>query len=131
MPPRLAVLELVVADMAATLAFYRLLGVDVPAAAEGEPHVEATLPGGLSLAWDTEDTIRSFDPGWVRPAAGHGVALAFRCDSPAEVDEVFAQLTGAGHASHLAPWDAVWGMRYAVVHDPDGTPVDLFAPLDS
>jgi len=23
----------------------------------------------------------------------------------------------------------VWGMRYAVVHDPDGTPVDLFAPL--
>ncbi len=38
-------------------------------------------------------------------------------------------LTGAGYEGHLAPWDAFWGMRYAVVHDPDGTPVDLFAVL--
>ena len=38
-------------------------------------------------------------------------------------------LTGAGYDGALAPWDAEWGMRYAVVHDPDGTPVDLFAPL--
>jgi catechol 2,3-dioxygenase-like lactoylglutathione lyase family enzyme len=30
---------------------------------------------------------------------------------------------------HLEPWDAFWGMRYAVVRDPDGTPVDLFARL--
>jgi uncharacterized glyoxalase superfamily protein PhnB len=40
-------------------------------------------------------------------------------------------LTGAGYEGHLPPWDAVWGMRYAVVHDPDGTPVDLFADLGS
>ncbi len=126
---RPAVIELVVSDMAATLAFYRRLGLDVPSEADGQPHVEADLGGGMRLALDTEDTIRSFDPGWSPPAkGGHRVALAFACDSPAEVDAAWAELTGAGYEGHLAPWDAVWGMRYAVVHDPDGTPVDLFAP---
>ncbi len=126
---RLAVVELVVSDMPATLAFYRRLGLAVPAGAEAEPHVEVDL-GGLRLAFDTEAVVRSFDPSWTPPArGGHRVALAFECASPAEVDEAWADLTGAGHEGHLAPWDAVWGMRYAVVHDPDGTPVDLFAAL--
>jgi hypothetical protein len=26
--------------------------------------------------------------------------------------------------------DAFWGQRYATVLDPDGNPVDLFAPLE-
>jgi catechol 2,3-dioxygenase-like lactoylglutathione lyase family enzyme len=127
---RPALIELVVSDMAATLAFYRLLGLDLPADADTQPHVDADLGGGLHLAFDTEDTIRSFDPGWTPPGAGgHRAALAFACDSPAAVDEAWTEITGAGYAGHLAPWDAFWGMRYAVVHDPDGTPVDLFAPL--
>ena len=41
----------------------------------------------------------------------------------------YAELTGAGAEGALEPWDAFWGMRYAIVHDPDGNPVDLFAPL--
>ncbi len=41
----------------------------------------------------------------------------------------WAELVGAGVRRHLEPWDAFWGMRYAVVRDPDGTPVDLFAAL--
>jgi catechol 2,3-dioxygenase-like lactoylglutathione lyase family enzyme len=127
---RPALLELVVSDMAATLAFYRRLGLEVPAEADQQPHVDVELGDGMRLAWDTEETIRSFDPGWSPPAGGgHRVALAFACDSPAEVDAAWAELTGAGYEGHLAPWDAFWGMRYAVVHDPDGTPVDLFAPL--
>jgi catechol 2,3-dioxygenase-like lactoylglutathione lyase family enzyme len=129
---RPAVFELVVSDMAATLAFYRRLGLELPRDAEDQPHVEHELGGGLHLAFDTEDTIRSFDPGWSPPPRdGHRVALAFACDSPAEVDAAWAELTAAGYEGHLAPWDAFWGMRYAVVHDPDGTPVDLFAPLPS
>jgi catechol 2,3-dioxygenase-like lactoylglutathione lyase family enzyme len=124
---RLAVVELVVHDMATTLAFYRRLGLDVRAEADGDPHVEVDL-GGLRLAFDTEETVRSFDPSWTRPTqAGHRMALAFACDRPADVDAAWADLTGAGYEGHLAPWDAPWGMRYAVVRDPDGTPVDLFA----
>jgi catechol 2,3-dioxygenase-like lactoylglutathione lyase family enzyme len=129
---RPALIELVVSDMATTLAFYRMLGVDLPADADGQPHVDADLGGGLRIAFDTEDTIRSFDPEWSAPGSGgHRVAVAFECESPAAVDAGYAEITRAGYHGHLAPWDAFWGMRYAVVHDPDGTPVDLFALLPS
>ncbi len=128
MTPRPALVELVVSDMAATLAFYRRLGLAIPPEADAEPHVDVDL-GGLRLAFDTTSTILSFDPGWTAPSGGHRAALAFACDDPAEVDAVWAELTAAGYEGHLEPWDAFWGMRYAVVHDPDGTPVDLFALL--
>ena len=57
------------------------------------------------------------------------MSLAFQAGSPAEVDEAYAALIAAGAEGHLEPWDAFWGMRYAMVHDPDGNGVDLFAPL--
>jgi len=129
MEARLEVIELVVHDMARSLAFYRRLGLDVPDDADHEQHVEATLPGGLRMAWDTEATIRSFDPDWASPTGGHRMALAFRLDSPGDVDSAYDELVAAGNEGHKAPWDAFWGMRYAVVHDPDGLAVDLFAPL--
>ena len=125
---RPTVIEIVVADMASSLAFYRRLGLDIAPEANGEPHVDVDL-GGMHLAFDTRETILSFNPGWTPPTGGHGMALAFACDSPAEVDAAYAELTGAGADGALEPWDAFWGMRYAVVHDPDGNPVDLFAPL--
>ncbi|RJL24723.1 VOC family protein [Bailinhaonella thermotolerans] len=126
---RLKVVELVVQDMGRSLAFYRLLGLDVPAAADGEPHVEHELPGGLKIAWDTVETIESFHPGFTfHPGAGN-MALAFEADSPEEVDKVYAELTAAGYEGEMEPFDAFWGQRYAVVHDPDGNGVDIFAPL--
>lgn len=57
------------------------------------------------------------------------MVLAFRCDFPTEVDATYERLAGAGYRGHKAPWDAFWGQRYAVVHDPDGNHVDLFTPL--
>ncbi|WP_285761353.1 VOC family protein [Nocardiopsis ansamitocini] len=120
---------LVVADMGASLAFYRRLGLDLPAEADKEPHVEVALPSGLRLAWDTAEVIRSFDPDWVAPSGGHGMSLAFACTSAAEVDAAYTDLVGAGYRGHKEPWDAFWGQRYAVVLDPDGTVVDLFATL--
>lgn len=129
MTPRFDVVGLVVSDMAATLAFYRRLGLGIPADADARPHVEAALPGGLRIAWDTEETVRSFLPGWTPgPEGGGRVGLAFACDGPAEVDRVYAGLTEAGYEGAVEPFDAFWGQRYAVVHDPDGNGVDLFAP---
>lgn len=127
MTPQLDLIGLVASDLPRTLAFYRALGLDLPPSADGEPHVEVTLPGGLRLAWDSVDVIRSFDPGWTPPTGGHRAALAFRCADAAEVDATYARMVDAGFAGHLAPWDAFWGQRYAVLHDPDGTAVDLFA----
>ncbi|WP_432562719.1 VOC family protein [Kineococcus sp. SYSU DK003] len=127
--PKLDLIGMVVADMATSLAFYRRLGLDVPAGADAAPHVEVTLPGGLRLAWDTEETIRSFDPSYTPQTAGNRIGLAFDCGSPEAVDELFAALTAAGAGTHLAPFDAPWGQRYATVLDPDGGSVDLFATL--
>lgn len=129
MTPRLDVIGIVVADMAASLAFYRRLGLDVPPEADGEPHVEAPLPGGLRMAWDTIETIRSFDPGWSAPSGGERIGLAFVCDRAEEVDAAYRELVDAGYKGQLEPWDAVWGQRYAVVDDPDGNGVSLFAAL--
>jgi len=129
MTPVFDVVGLVVADLDKSLAFYRMLGLDVPPDPGGDGHVELQLPGGLRLCWDTVDTIRSFDPTWTAPAGSARISLAFRCDSPAEVDRVYAELTDAGHEGHNPPWDAFWGQRYASLRDPDGNSVDLYAAL--
>ena len=129
--PQLDVVGVIVEDMARSLAFYRRLGLDIPAAADTEPHVELALAGDMRVTWDTVATIQSFDPGYVHPAEGAGsnVGLAFRLDTPAEVDAVYATIVDAGYHGYKDPWDAFWGQRYAIVHDPDGTHIDLYAPL--
>ena len=129
MAPTFNAFGLVVADMATALAFYRELGLDVPAEADGAPHAEVALGGGLRLLFDTQETIKSFDPGFVPSTSGGQFGLAFACAAPAEVDATYDRMIAAGHRGHLKPWDAVWGQRYAVLLDPDGNHVDLYAAL--
>ena len=129
MSPQLDFFGVVVSDMARSVAFYRKLGLEFPDGAENEQHVEAPLPGGMRYALDTEDVLRSFDPEWKRPTDGHAFGGAFRCESPAEVDSVYRELLAAGGTPHKEPWDAFWGQRYAQLRDPDGTVLDLYAPL--
>jgi uncharacterized glyoxalase superfamily protein PhnB len=127
--PRLEAFSVVVSDMARALAFYRRLGLEFPEGAESEDHVEAQLPGGLRYMLDTESVMKTFDPEWTRPSGGHVVGGAFKCDSPEEVDRVYAELLAVGGSPHKEPWDAFWGQRYAQLKDPDSTVIDLFAPL--
>ena len=127
MSARFEAIGVVVDDLTAAVSFYRELGLDLPEDAEG--HVEAQLPGGLRFMLDSLETIKSFDPEWQPPSGGHRVAVAFRCDSPAEVDATYERALQASGSSHKEPWDAVWGMRYAQVKDPSGNVVDLFADL--
>jgi uncharacterized glyoxalase superfamily protein PhnB len=119
-------LGLVVEDMGKSLAFYRRLGLDIPAEADTESHVEANLPGGLKVMFDTVEIIRSFSE-WNPPTGGHRIALAFQCGTPEDVDNTFASLIGEGYRRAVEPFDAFWGQRYATVLDPDGNHVDLFA----
>jgi uncharacterized glyoxalase superfamily protein PhnB len=125
---QLDLLGIVARDMTKSLRFYRLLGVEIPEGVDDEPHVEITLPGGLRIAWDSLELMMSIHPDWVEPV-GHRMAVAFLCESPAEVDALYARVIEQGHQGHKAPWDAFWGQRYAVVLDPDGNLVDLFAAL--
>ena len=129
MSPRFEAFGIVVSDMARALAFYRKLGLEFPEGAETEDHVEAQLPGGLRYMLDKETVMRMFDPEWQRPTGGHAEAGGFRCDSPAEVDQVYAELLAAGGRAYKEPWDAFWGMRYAQLEDPDGNLLSLYAVL--
>lgn len=126
--PRFDLIGIVVKDMGAALAFYRALGMEIPPEADSEPHVEVTLPGGLRIAWDAVATIQSFDPDFA-PRTGNTIGLAFEADSPADVDVTYKRLVSAGYTGHKEPWDAFWGQRYAVLQDPDGHGIDLFAAL--
>jgi uncharacterized glyoxalase superfamily protein PhnB len=116
-----------VSDLRRSMHFYRLLGLDLPED-PADDHVEATMPNGTRLMFDTEEVVRSFVPGWTR-TDGNQVALAFECVSPAEVDEVYAQVVAAGFEGEQEPWDAFWGQRYALLGDPDGVRVNLYAAL--
>jgi uncharacterized glyoxalase superfamily protein PhnB len=127
--PELNAIGIVASDMAASIRYYRLLGLDVPDT-PGEGHVEATMPSGVRLMLDSEEVVESFLPEWSR-ATGNQLSLAFECASPAEVDEVYARVTGAGFEGEKEPWDAFWGQRYALLRDPDGVEVNLYAPLES
>lgn len=129
MEVRLDLVGVVTADMAASLDFYRRLGLPVPEGSEGDPHVEASTPGGLRVAWDTAELVAQIYPNYSAPSGGHRVSLAFLCHSPTAVDEKkYEELSALGHGRR-EPWDAFWGQRYAVLEDPDGNHVDLFAPL--
>ena len=124
---QLNALGIVTSEMARSIRFYRLLGLDVPETPD-EGHVDTFLPNGVRFMLDSEDTVRSFRPDWTREA-GNQIGLAFECGSAAEVDDLYAGVVDAGFEGEKAPWDAVWGQRYAQLRDPDGVPVDLYAAL--
>lgn len=129
MKPTMNVIDIVVSDIAAAIAFYQRLGVEFEVDAKYPDHAGCDLPNGIHLMLDTEDFRDQTTTNWPRPAGGPRMFLSFEFPSPAEVDKVYADLTGAGYRGIQEPWDAFWGMRTASVLDPDGNGVDLYATL--
>jgi catechol 2,3-dioxygenase-like lactoylglutathione lyase family enzyme len=125
--PELNAIGIVVSDLRRSLQFYRLLGLDLPEDPDLD-HVEATMANGTRLMFDPEEVIQSFLPEWTRDN-GNQVSLAFECASPAELDEIYARVVAAGFEGEKEPWDAFWGQRYALLGDPDGVRVNLYAAL--
>jgi uncharacterized glyoxalase superfamily protein PhnB len=127
MTPVLNAVGIVTSEMARSLEFYRQLGLDVPDTPE-EGHVNIDIADGIRLMIDSEAEVRKFRPDWDRKM-GNQLALAFQCESPSQVDEVYARMTTAGFQGDKEPWNAFWGQRYAQLRDPDGVPVDLYATI--
>ncbi len=121
-------LNLLVADMHAALAFYRLLGLSPDEVPDGS-HAEAGLPGGLTIEWDTAESAARWDSGSPGPGGG-SIVLGFSVQDRHAVDELFAKLTAAGYHGRQRPFDAFFGARYAIVDDPDGNGVGLMSPVD-
>lgn len=105
--PRLDLIGLVVSDMAASLAFCRRLGLEVPEGGEEASHVEVVLAGGVRFAWDTEEVVRSFDPGWTRSGGGHRIEPAFRCGVPADVDALYGSWSPPGTGGSVTRWCSI------------------------
>ena len=125
--PRIDAIGIVASDVAASVAFYRRLGLAFP---DGEPddHVEAPIGStGVRVMIDSEALIRGLDPDFLGNPRGR-VTLAVRLDSARAVDALHADLAADGFG-RTDPYDAPWGQRYAQVADPDGQTVDLYAPL--
>jgi uncharacterized glyoxalase superfamily protein PhnB len=127
MTPVLNAVGIVTSDMARSLDFYRQLGLEVPDTPD-EGHVNIDIADGMRLMLDSETEMRKFRPEWAR-TTGNQSSLAFECESPAQVDEVYSRISAAGFQVDKEPWDAFWGQRYAQLRDPDGVPVDLYATL--
>ena len=123
--PQLNAIGIVCSDMRRSVAFYGLLGIEFP---EGNGHVEATMPNGVRLMLDTEEVISSFRPDWSR-AAGNQLSLAFACDSPDDVDELYRASLQPASRARRSRGTRSGAQRYAQLSDPDGVPVDLFAAL--
>jgi uncharacterized glyoxalase superfamily protein PhnB len=127
MTPVLNAVGIVASDMARSLEFYRQLGLEVPDTPD-QGHVNIDIADGMRLMIDSEAELRKFRPDWER-STGNQLALAFDCESPSQVDEVYARMAAAGFQGDKEPWDAFWGQRYAQLRDPDGVPVDLYATI--
>lgn len=127
--PVLSSVDVVTSDMEASIAFYRRLGLEVkPWPEDTEPHhATIPMPGGAELMLNSTRLARNYDRS---SAAGGRAYLIFSLPSREAVDELHTELTGAGHTSIEAPFDAFWGARYAIVADPDGIPVGIMSPSD-
>ncbi|MCM3702661.1 VOC family protein [Paenibacillus macerans] len=109
--------------MERALNFYRTLGLEIPASADEEQHVEVEL-NGMILAFDTWEMAEGILGGSERPD-GHRMEIAFQLDSREALDELYRQLTAKGYTGYLAPQDTPWGEGYAIVKDPDGNLISL------
>ena len=133
--PRLAQVNLVVRDMTAATAFYRLLGFAVPDAIawpEGTDaqHVEVGTNGGFTLELDNVPMAHLWHAGVQPERIGGTAVVGLALDSREQVDELYTSVTAAGHPGRQPPYDAFWGARYAIVQDPDGYEVGLMSPID-
>jgi catechol 2,3-dioxygenase-like lactoylglutathione lyase family enzyme len=130
-PPEMHMLNVVVGDMAASLDFYRHLGIAVPDDEDTTGvHVQLSMPGGFSLELDAAESVRLWHAGWRTDPASVGVVIGFSFPTREAVDLRYAELTAAGYLGRQPPFDAFWGGRYAIVADPDGNDVGLMSPLD-
>ena len=128
---RFAQVNLVVRDMAQSVAFYRRLGLDMPepwTAGGAAHHVKADTGTDVDLEFDSHRLARAYNEGF---AADRGrVVIGLSLESREAVDTLWRELLAEGAQGLQPPFDAFWGARYAIVEDPDGNPVGLMSPID-
>jgi catechol 2,3-dioxygenase-like lactoylglutathione lyase family enzyme len=134
--PILDQINLVCANLDASIAFYRALGLHIPDESiwktdSGPHHVEIEMKNGLELALDSQALAKEYNEGSSSLSkAGNRNLLGFRLETRIEVDTLHANLIDLGYRSSQNPYDTFWGSRYAIIEDPDGNQVGLMSPPD-
>jgi uncharacterized glyoxalase superfamily protein PhnB len=119
-------INLVVHDMDAAVAFYRVLGLDIPdTLPEWQPHHRSATEQRSDFDLDSAHFARMWNVG----SRGTPV-VGFRLTTRAAVDATYERIVAAGYRAQQPPYDAFWGARFAVVEDPDGNAVGLMSPSD-
>lgn len=126
----LAMVGLTVRDLAASLDFYRRLGLAIPEVAPEQQHVPVRMQGGLTFFLDTRAVARTLPDaqGEVRP---YQVLLEFFMPDRAAVDAKYTEMTGLGYRGYREPHTTAIGMYFALLDDPDGNTILLSSPLGS
>lgn len=129
-------INIVANDLHATVAFYRMLGVDLQtpiAAADGAPFHTSSKPApGAVLEADSPRFARVWNQGWEGEERLAGrVVIGLRVADRAAVDRLAEEIVRAGYRALQPPFDAFWGARYAIVEDPDGIAVGIMSPADA
>ena len=131
--PQFMQVNVVVSDMDAAMAFYRLLGVDLNLSTDDWPpgsgarHVHVRESASeFDFDLDNEPMARLWGDDRLQPG---DAVIGFAVSSREAVDEKYRELTAAGYQSRREPYDAFFGARYAIVEDPDGHPISLMGPI--
>jgi hypothetical protein len=119
--PSFAMVALMIEDLPPSIAFYRRVGVEFPADAEGRTSVQVPIGGDHMLVLST--TFAENDPDRQTPSGGSRIALEFFVGSREAVDAKYAELTAAGYRGRRAPWLTNFDAYMCLVDDPDGNMV--------
>jgi hypothetical protein len=130
MPLELAMVGVIVDDMARAAEFYRRLGVAVPGDADGKEHVEVSM-NGVIFFLNTSRSNARWDPERRPASGGYRVVLEFFLETPAALDEKYGELTAFGYVGHCEPYDVTPELRFAMVDDPDGNTILLSAQIEA
>lgn len=127
----LGIIGLHVADLTASLDFYRRLGLDLPTDADlSGAAFRLELATGQVFFWESIAYTRQYFPGYEPGTGQRKVSLEFGFRSPEEVDAMYDTLVADGYGTYMEPLS--WGdIRYAGVIDPDDNQIALRFPLAS
>jgi lactoylglutathione lyase len=126
---QIALITILTGDVPRLVAFYReALGFEVKQ--DLGQYVEFNS-AGVRFAVCAQSILHeaSGHASYTEARRGHAFELAFPCDSPAEVDRVYAAIVAKNATPIHAPADMPWGQHTAMFADPDGNIHELFADL--
>lgn len=118
MEPRLTLVTLGVADIAASRSFYERLGFR--ASSSSNDHVAFFDAGGVAFAVFGRQALADDAGVDNSPPAFSGVSLAHNVSSEADVDRVMAEVAEAGARIVKTAQKTFWGGYAGYFADPDG-----------